>query len=211
MARSWRGHKSVPGRAETGFARKVRSFLVLFVVAAAGAAVTYMLPADIEGTAFVADGDSLAVEGERVRLSGIDAPELDQTCKRGAAIVRCGRLARQHLRTLVGEGPVSCKSRGFDRYGRLLAECSAHGRSLNELMVRGGWAISDRNYPLEEVQSRQDRLGLWALDFEDPQDWRRDHPRDEETARNAIAVVTAYVRHGAGVIANRLKAWFIWK
>jgi endonuclease YncB( thermonuclease family) len=36
--------------------------------------------ADVTGLATVIDGDTLVIAGERIRLEGIDAPELHQDC-----------------------------------------------------------------------------------------------------------------------------------
>src|SRR5690606_37709166 len=63
----------------------------------------------LEGFAWVADGDSLTLNGERIRLHGIDAPELNQFCRRGEQSYDCGREAREPLRKLIGSGRVACK------------------------------------------------------------------------------------------------------
>src|SRR5262245_32000118 len=64
------------------------------------------------------DGDSLRSGTEEVRIMGIDAPELNQTCRdergRGWA---CGREARKQLSALIARGEVRCTPNGRDRYG----------------------------------------------------------------------------------------------
>ena len=47
------------------------------------------------------DGDSLMVGNREVRLFGIDAPELDQSCTRSGQRLSCGSEAKAHLAQLV--------------------------------------------------------------------------------------------------------------
>ncbi|MEQ9571373.1 MAG: thermonuclease family protein, partial [Nitratireductor sp.] len=61
-----------------------------------------------QGLASVGDGDSLTLAGRRIRLVGIDAPELQQSCRRDGADYACGRTARETLRALVGQRAVVC-------------------------------------------------------------------------------------------------------
>ena len=132
----------------------------------------------LQGRARVVDGDSLEINGERVRLQGIDAPEYRQTCSNSGAEIACGRQARDHLRQLVGGREVECLPFGTDRYDRTLAECSAGGISLNETMVRDGWAVAFGNHHLLEAEARREKRGMWAFRFEEPSDWRKDHVGD---------------------------------
>jgi endonuclease YncB( thermonuclease family) len=125
------------------------------------------------GIAKVLDGDSLELNGERIRLEGIDAPEFDQMCKTGGKAVACGQEARRRLRELAGSSRLNCKGWQRDKYERLLAVCEAGGKQINREMVRSGWAIAYGAYATEEAEARRTRLGLWAGDFERPQDFRR--------------------------------------
>ena len=115
-----------------------------------------------------------------MRLIGIDAPELDQTCR---AHRRRRRLRKTGTRTFAG----NCRARanplfgpGFDRYGRLLGRCSAGGIDLNATMVRDGWAVDYGGYAAEERQARQAGRGIWAYDFDTPSDWRHANPRQSQ-------------------------------
>lgn len=156
--------------------------------AAALAAPTYLenpLPTVIRahidhplaGIPVVVDGDTLRINGERIRIVGIDAPESDQTC-RDASGRRwaCGRAATQHMVGLVSRGPVSCRSEGHDRYGRVLAVCSAGGVDLGAAMVRNGYAVDytrySTRYSAQARAARQERLGLWNGAFERPEAYR---------------------------------------
>jgi endonuclease YncB( thermonuclease family) len=133
----------------------------------------------------VVDGDSLKAGSEQIRLIGIDAPELRQTCRdaqgRGWP---CGRAAKTRLAELVAKGGVACTRHGKDRYGRTLAVCSAGDiRDVGEVLVREGYAVnfalSTGGYPAAERDAQSARRGLWQGEFERPQDWRRSHPRAE--------------------------------
>ncbi len=135
---------------------------------------------ELSGSAYVIDGDTLRIGAERVRLIGIDAPELDQTCRATGGGIACGKLAREHLRAIAESGQVRCSADGFDRYGRLLGRCSAGGIDLNATMVSDGWAVDYGGYAAEEHQARQAGRGIWAYDFDTPSDWRHANPRQSQ-------------------------------
>lgn len=147
-----------------------------------------------EGAARIADGDSLEIDGQRIRLAGIDAPELDQSCRRGDQAYDCGREARKVLVDLAGQVDLACEGNRYDRYDRLLAQCSAGGRNLNEQMVALGWAVAYGDYGDAERQARQARRGLWAGEFERPQDWRRMHGGLAEAPHDALAGIGDWLR-----------------
>jgi endonuclease YncB( thermonuclease family) len=126
------------------------------------------------------DGDSLRSGGEDIRLLGIDAVELYQTCRdeRGREWA-CGREAHAALRSIVGNGQVRCASSSRDRFGRALARCSAGDVDVSEAMVRAGYAVNfmGGTYASAEAEARTAKRGIWRGSFERPQDWRDRHPR----------------------------------
>lgn len=132
---------------------------------------------DMAGRAQAMDGDSLVVNGTRIRLQGIDAPEYNQTCRRDGVEYRCGREAAQALRRLLGRGEVACKGFEHDRYDRLLGTCTVGEINLAAQMVRDGHAVAFGDYVIEEAKARNEKKGLWAGEFTTPRDWRREHPR----------------------------------
>jgi len=134
-----------------------------------------------------ADGDSLRLGGQRIRLSGIDAPELHQTCQNDKGKpYPCGVLAKRQLeRTIKGPG-LKCETVATDRYGRSVAACTVNGRDLSDVMVRSGWALDttrDGVYLAAEAEARRARRGMWAGTFEEPADWRLRNPREGPPSR----------------------------
>jgi endonuclease YncB( thermonuclease family) len=130
------------------------------------------------------DGDSLRSASQDIRILGIDAPELSQTClDRSGRHWACGREAGARLQALIASGPVHCSSGSRDRYGRALARCSAGSvNDIGETMVREGLAVDfmQGGYQAAEAEARAAMRGIWAGDFERPQEHRRQNPRRSE-------------------------------
>lgn len=128
-------------------------------------------------SAMAIDGDSLRSPNEEIRLIGIDAPELFQTCRdEHDRVWACGREAHSFLQSLVSRGALTCTSNSTDRYGRKLATCSAGPiADVGEAMVRGGHAVKfmDGRYDAAEAEARGAKRGIWRGSFERPQEWRR--------------------------------------
>ena len=112
------------------------------------------------------------VGSTEVRLYGIDAPELGQTCRRGSESWDCGAAASDALARLVSGRTVMCWSMGVDDYGRTLARCTSNGVDLNQRMVAQGHAVAFRKYASDyvaaEEQAKAAKLGLWSGDFKGP-------------------------------------------
>jgi endonuclease YncB( thermonuclease family) len=133
------------------------------------------------------DGDTLrAGDGTEYRIFGIDAPELQQTCNEASGKSwLCGRAAKAKLTTLLKRGNVNCEARANDRFGRIVAVCSAEGvPDLGETLVRDGYAIdlggaAGNPYREAEAEAREAKRGIWRGTFEPPSDWREANPRAE--------------------------------
>jgi endonuclease YncB( thermonuclease family) len=125
------------------------------------------------GRAHVADGDSVAIAGTRLRLLGIDAPELAQSCERDGRAYACGEAAKAALEAAIGGRPLDCVWDRRDKYGRGLARCRAGSVDLGAAMVREGWALAYGAHEAEEAEARRAGRGLWAGRFEPPEDFRR--------------------------------------
>jgi endonuclease YncB( thermonuclease family) len=123
-------------------------------------------PAVVSGEARVSDGDTLAIGAAKVRLEGMDAPEIGQTCTdaRGQPW-DCGEAAARALRSLTTGRIVDCSNVGVDKYGRMLGRCVAGGIDLSAEMVRRGlaWAFVrySKTYVAVEAEARTLKLGIW--------------------------------------------------
>jgi micrococcal nuclease len=145
-----------------------------FCVGAPGAAV-----ANFEGRVVgIHDGDTLTVRVEgkrvRVRLDGIDAPELGQPY---------GKSARRSLSELCRGKSASVVERGKDEEGRIIGSVRCGEVDANAEQVRRGMAWVYLRYlplgsPLYELETnaRLRRLGLWqGAEPVAPWKWREQH------------------------------------
>jgi len=135
----------------------------------------------ITGRATVIDGDGLEIGGTKVRLFGIDAPEIDQYCQRNDGTRwRCGHYASVELDRLVASHEVSCTVRAVDQYDRSVAVCRVGDVDVAAMQVRRGWAVAYRKFSTDYVDdeniARASKRGLWAGNFEMPWAWR-EHAR----------------------------------
>lgn len=130
----------------------------------------------LAGRAQVADGDTLRIGGQRVRLIGLDAPELEQPCfDADGREWSCGAAARGFLADLVGGKQLSCQGSGRDRYRRVLARCTVGGQDIGASIVTAGWAQAELAYGWEQGEARSGRRGIWSGTFVAPAEWRRSH------------------------------------
>ena len=133
---------------------------------------------DLVGKAEVTDGDSLKINGERIRVHGIDAPEKRQRCERDGLDWMCGEDASAALKEYIGGLDLRCERLDTDRYGRIVARCTnPDGIDIGEWMVSNGWALAYRQYSKdyvdEETEAEVANRGIWASEFQKPWEWRR--------------------------------------
>ncbi len=125
----------------------------------------------------VVDGDTIKLGDVKIRFSGIDAPEIDQTCIASEGKVACGKISKDILITKVTNNKISCTDEGKDFYGRVLGECFVNGESLSRYLVREGFAFAYRKYSdkfiLDEEYAKSNRLGMWSMKFQYPWDYRK--------------------------------------
>lgn len=136
-------------------------------------------PAYGQASVIVLDGDTIKIAGVNYRLHGIDAPEKTQHCQKDGVDWLCGQEAAAFLRGLIRGRTVQCIEKDRDRYGRVVAVCSAGGADLNRAMVRAGlaWAYLaySRDYEAAEWEAQILGNGVWspAVLAEPAWDWRR--------------------------------------
>lgn len=131
----------------------------------------------VQGSPNVTDGDTIRIGETRIRLEGIDAPELSQQCtKADGSGWQCGAAARAALIQRIGNESVRCEISGTDRYGRSLGTCWSGTINLNQWLVRSGWAVAYRRYSMRYVDEEQvaqgKHLSIWSGGFEPPSDYR---------------------------------------
>ena len=128
----------------------------------------------------VLDGHSLNLAGWRIRLWGLYAPAVDQTCTADGQSWRCGLEARWAVADRIGFNWVSCEQKSIDPDGALVAVCylgGIGGPNLNAWIVAHGWAMAWRPetdaYVAQEEGARHSGRGLWRGEFVVPWEWRR--------------------------------------
>jgi len=143
----------------------------------------------IVGRAVAVDGDTLDMTGQRVRLFGVDAVELSQTCDRAGEAWRCGEDARAQLSELVAGKMVACEARDTDVYGRVVAVCRAGRVDLSQAMAWAGYAVALEDFSAAYVPSveaaRAQRAGIWGAAFIEPAEYRAANPRNEAPVQAA--------------------------
>ena len=141
---------------------------------------------EIVGFPKVVDGDTIHIKSYKIRLEGIDAPEMKQKCKKPYLQIMffnfqkdyyCGQISKKKLVQKIGNYPVKCILLGQDRYKRYLAKCLKGTINLNRWMVRNGYAVAYRKYSklyiLDEDFAKEEKLGLWRGTFIKPEKWRK--------------------------------------
>lgn len=136
----------------------------------------------------VTDGDTVSVlinrRRERIRLIGIDAPEMGQ--------IPWGERAKRHLENILfpsGGVFIEYDIERRDKYGRLLAYIrTTDGRFVNADMLRDGYAVlftfppnvkHVKEFASAQRKARVKKLGIWAKNglSQLPVAWRKQHPR----------------------------------
>ena len=127
----------------------------------------------------IVDGDTIHLNGKKIRFTGIDTPELKQTCLKEGVKNFCGKEAKQILVDKISSNKVTCIREGKDRYKRTLAECFVNEESLSSYLVRSGYAFAYRKYSKkfipDEDYARINKLGMWSMEFDYPWDFRRNN------------------------------------
>ena len=140
----------------------------------------------ISGFAKVVDGDTIKINSKKIRLYGIDAPEKKQKCKKTYLTISfmsftkdymCGEVSTQKLIKKINKQKLNCDILDVDRYKRLIGECFKRNINLNSWMVSNGYAVAYRKYSKkyvsDEINAKNNKLGIWQGKFEMPWDYRR--------------------------------------
>ena len=127
----------------------------------------------------IIDGDTIHLNGEKIRFSGIDTPEIKQTCTKNNETINCGIQAKELLVEIIANNKIICIREGSDQYKRILAECFVNDLSLSSYLVKNGYAFAYRKYSkkfiADEDFAKSNILGMWSMKFEYPWDWRKNN------------------------------------
>lgn len=131
----------------------------------------------VMGKAKIIDGDTIHIGNNKIRLHGIDAPELDQHCNYKGKDWKCGQQSKTFLLHKTNLNTVNCRVIDIDKYKRYIAICFVDKLNINKTMVNNGWAIAYRYYSKdyidEEFIAKKNKLGIWKGQFEEPYLYRK--------------------------------------
>ena len=144
---------------------------------------------EIYGVPKIIDGDTVHINNKKIRLEGIDAPEIKQQCKKPFLKIStfvgfelnkdysCGVVSKNKLINIIDNSKIKCISLSRDRYKRYLATCYKDKINLNRWMVRKGYAVAYRKYSKDyvrdEIYAKENKFGMWRGTFVEPEQWRR--------------------------------------
>ena len=136
----------------------------------------------------VIDGDTIELRNLKIRLQGVDAPELNQRCQTSDGFLYdCGQKSAEKLKNLLertNDKVLKCKFLGEDIYGRIIADCFLGEIEINSWLVRNGLALAyrkySRRYVSDERFAERNSLGIWNGHHIKPWNWRRGDRLDVE-------------------------------
>ena len=132
----------------------------------------------------ITDGDTIKIGKEKIRLFGIDAPEIKQICKnKNNDPYACGKESKDFLIGLLKVNlnkKIYCYYSERDRYNRIVGECFIGANSsinINAKMVSYGHAVAylkySKKYLDAQNKAKKNKLGIWSGTFDLPEEWRK--------------------------------------
>ena len=125
----------------------------------------------------VKKADTFNAQGYIVKLYGVAAPDLDQTCaNKNGASYNCGQQAALWLQSWITNNPVTCKVMSQNKDGNMVAACTLGQYDIGAALVNAGWAVADPRetdiYLPYEQNAQSKGNGLWQGKFYKPWDWQ---------------------------------------
>lgn len=179
-------------------ARALIAYGLLCALASVSSAMAKQAPIELEGTVErVVDGDTFTLRsvdgsGHRVRLEGIDAPELQQPFGKESAIGLRGAL----------QGRLAvCRCSKRDRHGRLVCRAFVDADDIGLQQIRSGraWhfrrysgeqpAIERESYASAEAEARDKRRGLWATTNPEPPWFFRERSQSNKRSETRVKLL----------------------
>lgn len=90
---------------------------------------------------YIIDGDTFSCGNTRIRLYGIDAPEMPEHCRKGRRCTPGNPFKSKDYLESLSRGTVTCTAIEIDHYDRTIARCASKGKDLSCAMVEAGHAI----------------------------------------------------------------------
>jgi len=115
------------------------------------------------GKASIIDGDTIIIEGEKIRFAGIDTPERNKVGH---------EFSKKKLKQKIDNNVVVCiREPNLDPWGRTVAECFIGYDSISSYMVKNGYACdyvkySKKKYAKEQSYAKSKKLGIWNMNFD---------------------------------------------
>ena len=115
-----------------------------------------------KGRAIIIDGDTIEINGERIRFGGIDTPEREKIGH---------QFSKEKLKEKIGKKIVVCvREKNKDYWKRTVAECFINDESLSSFMVINGYACdyvkySKKKYAKEQEYAKTNKMGIWKMKF----------------------------------------------
>ena len=117
--------------------------------------------AELSGRPLILDADTVILSGERIRLKGIDAPEITQRCfDAKQQSYPCGQVSTHALIDQIGVSPLRCIEDTRDRYKRVLATRYLGDLDVNGWLVQYGYALAYRKHSTRYVPEEEEAKGL---------------------------------------------------
>jgi endonuclease YncB( thermonuclease family) len=162
--------------------------------------------ATLAGRASAISGDVLRVDGQLVRLAGIETPELKQPCfKSNGRHWNCAASAKAALDKIVRGNSVNCARSGQDDEGRIVATCRIDDADIAENLVRGGHVFAASgmfaSYGSAESEARSATIGVWQGETARPGEWRDQIWQEAKKTSPEGCPIKGYVRASSRLYA----------
>lgn len=132
----------------------------------------------ITGISRIIGGDTLALNGRAVKLFGVAAPDISQTCADASGRgYKCGHQAISWLSGWLADNEIKCYILNEDERGVLTGVCMLGPYDIGAALINAGWAVADvrqtQIYLPYQNQALSNKRGLWQGEFYMPWDWQK--------------------------------------
>ena len=130
------------------------------------------------GISRVVSGDTLTLNNRVIKLFGVAAPDISQTCADASGRgYKCGQQAIAWLSSWLADNEIKCHVLGQDDRGVLTAVCMLGPYDIGAALINAGWAVADTRqiqvYVPYQNQALANKRGLWQGEFYMPWDWEK--------------------------------------